>query len=184
MESKVLPTMSEFNSMEKNDFMQVVHLLFETAPPLANSLFNHRPYESFSELITKTEHIIPTLSHQDRHMVINAHPRIGAAKTHLSSLSLAEQGYEKKEITNNSLEQNEEESVNSQLKRLNDLYESKYGFKFIVFVNGRSRKDIIPVLEQRIQTGTAESEMELGFKEMINIAKDRLKKLTSIKSNA
>lgn len=48
---------------------------------------------------------------------------------------------------------------------------------FVVFVNGRSKEQIIPVLEQRLQNGSKEDELALGLSEMMAIARDRLKKL-------
>lgn len=55
-------------------------------------------------------------------------------------------------------------------------YEKKFGFKFVVFVNGRSKAQIVPVLRERLDN-TAEEELATGLEAMILIAKDRLKKL-------
>lgn len=59
---------------------------------------------------------------------------------------------------------------------MNDAYEKKYGFKFVVFVNGRQKSEIIPVLKERLES-EREKELTLGLSEMMAIASDRLKKL-------
>ncbi len=64
----------------------------------------------------------------DQLKVINAHPRIGAPAASLSALSLAEQC---------KLEEPNLEATLKKLGDLNEKYEAKFGFKFIVFVNGR-----------------------------------------------
>lgn len=56
-------------------------------------------------------------------------------------------------------------------------YEERYGFKFVVFVAGRPRKDIIPVIEDRIKSNNKEAELKTGIVDMMLIARDRLKKL-------
>ena len=55
--------------------------------------------------------------------------------------------------------------------------------QFITFVNGRSKKDILPELKSRLSSGTTETEMTTGLEAMVLIAKDRLKKLISAPVN-
>jgi 2-oxo-4-hydroxy-4-carboxy-5-ureidoimidazoline decarboxylase len=66
--------------------------------------------------------------------------------------------------------------VLEQLARLNHEYEEKFGFKFVVFVNGRSRAIIVDILKARLENGR-EQELETGLRDMILIARDRLNKL-------
>ncbi|KAK9766446.1 hypothetical protein K7432_004469 [Basidiobolus ranarum] len=165
------PPISKLNGLPREDFLEAVNSLFEPAPPLAKILYEARPYLSYSGLLDFAQYVIDhDLSEEDRILVVNAHPRIGAPPQGLSAHSIKEQGYDKKPTP-------EEEQVNGRLGELNEEYEKKYGFKFVVFVNGRPRKEIIPVLEKRLQVGTKESELKLGLSEMLIIARDRLRKL-------
>lgn len=91
----------------------------------------------------------------------------------VSSQSYKEQGYDKEK----EIEKEKIERIYQRLRVLNDEYEKKFGFMFVVFVNGRSKEQIIPVLEQRIKNGSKEDELALGLSEMMAIARDRLKKL-------
>ncbi|KAJ3257321.1 hypothetical protein HK104_007039 [Borealophlyctis nickersoniae] len=65
----------------------------------------------------------------------------------------------------------------ARLAELNEAYEKKFGFRFVVFVNGRSRDEIVSVLEHRLETGNAEKELMTGLREMVNIAWSRWGKL-------
>ncbi|ORX88164.1 hypothetical protein K493DRAFT_236922 [Basidiobolus meristosporus CBS 931.73] len=165
------PPISKLNELPEPEFLEAINSLFEPAPPLAKILYEARPYISYSSLLDFSQYVIDNdLSHEDRILVVNAHPRIGAPPQGLSAHSIKEQGYDRKQTP-------EEEQVNARLKELNEAYEKKYGFKFVVFVNGRPRKDIVPVLEKRLSEGTQESELKVGLSEMLIIARDRLRKL-------
>jgi len=59
-----------------------------------------------------------------------------------------------------------------ELATLNQVYEEKFGFRFIVFVNGRSREEILPVLRERL-ANTREQELDTALDELVAIAEDR-----------
>lgn len=103
-------------------------------------------------------------SHADKLEIINAHPRLGAKASTLSQQSALEQ----RAINNSSADR---------LITLNEEYEQKFGFKFVCFVNGRSQSELVPVMQERLQNSDANAELETGLREMMNIARDRLRKL-------
>ena len=43
-----------------------------------------------------------------------------------------------------------EPEVLAELERLNGEYERRFGFSFVVFVNGRTRAELLPVLRERL----------------------------------
>ncbi len=167
-----LPSIHDLNILDKHAFVESIHVLFEAAPPLADKLYDARPYHSYIHLIDYANECIQGMNRNDLIQVINAHPRIGAAKETLSALLYMEQGY--------TAQQQQQQHIQDRLKELNDAYEEKYGFKFVVFVNGRSRLEIIPVFEQRLNHSSVGQELGTGLKDMLDIARDRLKKLTQI----
>ena len=63
-------------------------------------------------------------------------------------------------------------AVITELAYLNQVYEEKFGFRFVVFVAGRSRADLLPVLRERLER-TREEELETGMRELVAIAKER-----------
>jgi 2-oxo-4-hydroxy-4-carboxy--5-ureidoimidazoline (OHCU) decarboxylase len=52
------------------------------------------------------------------------------------------------------------------------VYEEKFGFRFVVFVAGRPKREILNVLSERIGN-TREEELETGLRELVAIARDR-----------
>jgi 2-oxo-4-hydroxy-4-carboxy--5-ureidoimidazoline (OHCU) decarboxylase len=95
------------------------------------------------------------LSDAERKEILDAHPAIGARAT--SARSRREQGTD------------DDPAVLAELAELNAAYEEKFGFRFVVFVNGRPRREIVPVLSQRIER-TREQELATGVDELVQIA--------------
>jgi len=120
--------------------------------------------------------LLDSLSLAERLEVINAHPRIGLnPATHkgpISVLSYREQGLDKEAQE----DQTEVERVYAELARLNQEYEAKFGFRFVVFVAGRPKAMLIPILNERLKN-SREEELLLGLSEMFAIASDRAQKL-------
>jgi 2-oxo-4-hydroxy-4-carboxy--5-ureidoimidazoline (OHCU) decarboxylase len=102
--------------------------------------------------------VLANLSEADKLEALNAHPAIGARK--LSARSAAEQGDDADPV------------VLTELAYLNQVYEEKFGFRFVVFVNRRSRAELLPVLQERLGR-TREEEIETGLEELVRIAEDR-----------
>jgi 2-oxo-4-hydroxy-4-carboxy-5-ureidoimidazoline decarboxylase len=90
--------------------------------------------------------------------VLDAHPAIGARTS--SARSAREQGSD------------DDPKVLAELAELNRAYEEKFGFRFVVFVNRRPRREIVPILRERLQRTRGE-ELETGVDELVQIAVDR-----------
>jgi 2-oxo-4-hydroxy-4-carboxy--5-ureidoimidazoline (OHCU) decarboxylase len=91
--------------------------------------------------------------------VLDAHPPIGAREK-LSARSAAEQGTD------------DDPAVLAELAELNSEYEQRFGFRFVVFVNRRPRREIVPILRERLGRTRAE-ELATGVDELVQIAIDR-----------
>ena len=104
------------------------------------------------------EDAISELDDEDKVEALNAHPAIGA--THLSERSAVEQGGEADPV------------VMTELAYLNQVYEEKFGFRFVVFVAGRPKTEILEVLRERLER-TREEELETGLEELVAIARNR-----------
>jgi 2-oxo-4-hydroxy-4-carboxy--5-ureidoimidazoline (OHCU) decarboxylase len=98
------------------------------------------------------------LSDDDKTQVLDAHPAIGAKAS--SARSRAEQGTDDDAV------------VLAELAALNRAYEEKFGFRFVVFVNRRPRREIVPILRERLERTRAQ-ELETGVDELVQIALDR-----------
>ena len=98
------------------------------------------------------------LTDEEKKDVLDAHPAIGAQAT--SARSAREQGTD------------DDPAVLAELEELNRAYEEKFGFRFVVFVNRRPRREIVPILRRRLEQTRAE-ELQTGVDELCQIAVDR-----------
>jgi len=121
---------------------RLVELLAETEDPLG-----------------RLDEVIETLTDEEKLEALDAHPAIGQ-RAGLSAPSAAEQG------------EDADPEVLSELARLNSVYEERFGFRFVVFVNRRPKPEILEVLRERIGR-TWEEELDTGCRELVAIARDR-----------
>jgi 2-oxo-4-hydroxy-4-carboxy-5-ureidoimidazoline decarboxylase len=98
------------------------------------------------------------LSAEEQKELLDAHPAIGGKAT--SARSAAEQGSD------------DDPEVLAELAALNAEYEAKFGFRFVVFVNRRPRREIVPILRERLQRSRDE-ELATAVDELVQIAIDR-----------
>jgi 2-oxo-4-hydroxy-4-carboxy-5-ureidoimidazoline decarboxylase len=122
----------------------------------------------FVELLAEREdpletapEVIGELDEAKKLEALDAHPAIGSGG--LSARSAAEQGAEA------------EPEVAAELARLNEVYEHKFGFRFVVFVNRRPKAAILEVLRERVER-PREEELETALSEFVAIARDRWKR--------
>jgi 2-oxo-4-hydroxy-4-carboxy--5-ureidoimidazoline (OHCU) decarboxylase len=134
-----------------------VEALFEGSTPLARKLAAGGPYESDAAMIARAYALLDDLSEEERIATVNAHPRIGERPDKLSHLSLAEQGADQL----------------PELDRLNHEYESRFGFRFVVFVDGRSKSELLEVLKRRIEN-ERNQELDTGLRAVVEIAGSRI----------
>jgi 2-oxo-4-hydroxy-4-carboxy--5-ureidoimidazoline (OHCU) decarboxylase len=108
--------------------------------------------------LERADDVVAALTEDEKVEALDAHPAIGARK--LSARSAAEQGTDA------------DATILAELAYLNQVYLEKFGFRFVVFVAGRSKREVLEVLRERIGR-TREEELETGCHELVAIAKDR-----------
>ncbi len=102
----------------------------------------------------RAREVAATLTDEEKKAVLDAHPAIGAKR--LSPRSAAEQGTDEA----------------PELEELNRRYEERFGFRFVVFVNRRPRRELVPIIEARLER-TREQELATALDELVAIAEDR-----------
>jgi 2-oxo-4-hydroxy-4-carboxy--5-ureidoimidazoline (OHCU) decarboxylase len=112
----------------------------------------------------RADDAIGGLDEAEKIEALNAHPAIGA-RTGLSARSAAEQG------------EDADPAVLAELERLNLAYEERFGFRFVVFVDGRPKVKILDVLRERIER-TREEELDTAVRELVAIARNRWMRTT------
>jgi 2-oxo-4-hydroxy-4-carboxy--5-ureidoimidazoline (OHCU) decarboxylase len=104
------------------------------------------------------EEVIAELSEEEKLDALNAHSAIGAPG--LSGRSAEEQGTDSEPV------------ILTELAYLNQVYEEKFGFRFVVFVDRRPKAEILDILRERLER-TREEELTTGLAELVAIARDR-----------
>ena len=101
--------------------------------------------------LDRADEVARGLTEAERLEAVETHPRIGEP-------SPEQRGAEPR--------------ILAELAVLNCAYEDRFGFRFIVFVNRRSRRELLPVLRERLAR-TREEELDTALSELVEIAKDR-----------
>jgi 2-oxo-4-hydroxy-4-carboxy--5-ureidoimidazoline (OHCU) decarboxylase len=108
--------------------------------------------------LRRAREVARALDAEEKREVLDAHPAIGAKR--LSARSAAEQGTD------------EDRDVLTELAELNRRYEERFGFRFVVFVNRRPKRELVPILRERLER-TREQELDTALDELVSIAEDR-----------
>ena len=109
--------------------------------------------------LVKARTLVHELPYEEKVEMLAAHPAIGQ-RGGLSARSAAEQGSDA------------DPEVLDELARLNQAYEERHGFRFVVFVNRRPKSEILDVLRVRV-TNATDQELETALSELVAIAEDR-----------
>ncbi|CAD1813312.1 OHCU decarboxylase family protein [Candida parapsilosis] len=183
-----LPPIEQFRSSPPEEQKVVIDHLFEPCDSLnwfIQSCVIKKNYESYAEFINLVRNELEILVYRNGFFavrngfeantlineIISAHPRLGAPKhTKLSQHSAEEQ----KKLGG--------EQMQKRLAELNEEYEKTFpGLRYVVFVNGRSRDEIIANMEKRIKRNDIELEKKEAFEAMCDIALDRAAKMDVFK---
>jgi len=140
--------------------------LFEDAPRFLARLVADRPFGDDATLLGRAHELARTIPEDEQIELLDAHPRIGADPAAVSALSHAEQGYGDDAPP-------AEPWIAEELEALNDAYERIFGFRFVIFVAGRPRSAIVPILEASLRDERV-SELRRGLDDVVHIAADRL----------
>jgi len=169
-----LPSLETLNELPGDQFAETVGPLFERAPHFLARLAQARPFASFDALFDRALSIARAMPEADQLELIDGHPRLGsdpAVVRARSELSWREQGYDRAESA-------EDVRVASELQALNDAYERRFGFRFVVFVAGRSRAELLGLVREALaRDRSAEIRRALG--DVVSIARARWEKSDS-----
>jgi len=165
--------LAELNAADEAAFAALAGPLFEQAPRFLARLAAARPFENRDALFSHARQIAMSMPADEQRELVDAHPRIGAAPATVSALSFREQGYvADAAAAAANARRADVGKVQSELERLNAAYERRFGFRFVVFVAGRPRSEIIPVMERRLRRA-AKAELATALNEVVAIAEDR-----------
>ncbi len=152
-------------------FAAAVAPLFEGARGFVGRLAMARPFGSVELLFETARRIAHAMPIAEQVELIDAHPRLGAAPGDVSALSFAEQGYDRDGERPGA-------DLATELEQLNDAYEARFGFRYCVFVAGRSRAALLPGLVAALDADR-DAELDRALDAVVDIARDRYATMTS-----
>jgi 2-oxo-4-hydroxy-4-carboxy--5-ureidoimidazoline (OHCU) decarboxylase len=149
-------------------FVEAAAPWFEGAPRFLRRLAAARPFGDSSTLFARADEIAAAMPEGEQLELIDAHPRLGAPPSSVSRASFREQGYDR-----------ETTEAIADLAVLNAAYEARFGFRFCLFVDGRSRPELVPILEAALGADR-DAEIQRAIHDVVAIARDRFAKAASL----
>jgi 2-oxo-4-hydroxy-4-carboxy--5-ureidoimidazoline (OHCU) decarboxylase len=160
-----VPLIEVLDTLDTDGFVDAVEPLFEGAPRFCRRLAGERPFGTEDALLEAAGRVALAMPEDEQRELLDAHPRLGADPGSVSPLSYREQGYDR---------QAPAADVAAELAELNDAYERRFGFRFVVHVAGRSRAELVPVMRAALD-GERPAELRRGLEDAVSIADDRLR---------
>jgi 2-oxo-4-hydroxy-4-carboxy--5-ureidoimidazoline (OHCU) decarboxylase len=155
---------AKLDALPGDAFVAAAAPWFEGAPRFLARLAAARPFGNAETFFGRAEAIALAMPEEEQLELINAHPRLGAPPRTVSADSFREQGYDRE--TTEAIEE---------LGRLNGEYEAQLGFRFCVFVAGRPRSALVPVLRGAI-AADRDAEIRRALHDVVAIARDRFER--------
>jgi OHCU decarboxylase len=134
----------------------------------ASGMSAARPFETMAQMQERSDGIWASLGKTDWIEAFAAHPRIGGQKPGSSS-----PGWSAEEQSGAAAADDERKA---RLAALNDLYERRFGYIFIVCATGKSADEMLDLLEARLSNGP-NAELLNAAEEQRKITNLRLAKL-------
>ena len=151
-------------------FVSAMAPLFAGAPRFLARLAAAAPFRDDDELFARAREIAHAMPETEQIELADAHPRLGAPSGTVSAMSYTEQGYDRGTGTPG--------NVAAELERLNDAYEGRHGFRYCVFVAGRSREELLPGMAAALDADR-DTEIHRALDAVVDIAIDRRAKLST-----
>jgi 2-oxo-4-hydroxy-4-carboxy-5-ureidoimidazoline decarboxylase len=179
-------SMDRLDVIAPGAFAAAVAPLFEGARLFLGRLAMARPFGTAEAMFDGARAIAHAMPQDEQLELIDAHPRLGAPPASVSALSFEEQGYVASgtdrapgtERVPAAERTPAAPDVAAELDRLNVAYEARFGFRYCVFVAGRSRADLLPGMVAALDADRA-SEIARALDAVIDIARDRYAILTA-----
>ena len=150
---------NNLNNLNRDEFISLFGVIFEKTQWIAEKLFELKPFKDKDDLINKIIQIYESSSKNENLNILRAHPKLVVEKN-LTEHSDQEQSHANlKSCTQKEFDE---------FTKLNNEYEKKFDFPFIIAVKGKNKIEILNNFRQRIN-----NDIEFEFKE----SKKQVKKI-------
>ncbi len=151
------------NLLTKKEFLSFFGNIFEKSNWIAEEAFNLKPFINSEDLIIKMMNIYENSTNEKIIEIFNLHPKLAIEKKLTSFSSKEQSGAKLNTCTKEELDE---------FEYLNENYQKKFGFPFIIAVKGKNKDVILNDFRQRIK-----NTFEIEFNE----AKNQVKRIASLR---
>ncbi len=155
----------EINELARDAFVARFGFLFEHSPWIVEQAADRRPFADLSAMQAALIDVVAESSPEAQLALLRAHPQL-AKKVAMTAESTAEQA-------SAGLDRLSREEF-ERFHRLNDAYDRKFGFPFIICVRLTDKAGILAAMESRAGN-SVETEMGTALNEVGKIVELRLK---------
>ncbi|PKO58953.1 MAG: OHCU decarboxylase [Betaproteobacteria bacterium HGW-Betaproteobacteria-18] len=164
-------TLDQLNSLDHGAFVARLGGIFEHSPWVAERVVAQRPFASVDALHAAMVEVVAAASNTEKLVLIRAHPQLAgkaAIRNELTAASRSEQH-------GAGLDQCSADEF-SRITELNDAYQQRFGFPFILAVRGHGRDSIIANMAERLNNAPTHEHDE-ALRQIARIARFRLSDL-------
>jgi 2-oxo-4-hydroxy-4-carboxy-5-ureidoimidazoline decarboxylase len=167
-------TLDTLNAMNLSDFEKELGGIFEHSPWVALGSYAHRPFGNLEQLYTAMTNIVENAGTEKQLALIHAHPDLGGKAALAGDLT----EHSKSEQAGAGLDKLTKAEY-KHFHELNNAYQAKFGFPFILAVKGHTKYSILESFEKRL-LHAVDTEMKTALKQIYKIAKFRLEALLRV----
>jgi OHCU decarboxylase len=138
----------------------------------ATGVASGRPFATFAQLLDTAQQVWWQLEPADWLEAFRSHPKIGQKKAETSASARSQQWSRNEQ---SGMQQAPAETATA-LALLNEAYETRFGYIFIVCATGKSSEEMLAILRERIEN-EPDDELKIAAAEQAKITEIRLKKL-------
>ena len=150
---------NNLNNLNRDEFISLFGVIFEKTQWIAEKLFELKPFKDKDDLINKIIEIYESSSKNENLNILRAHPKLAVEKNLTEHSNQEQSRANLKSCTQKEFDE---------FTKLNNEYEKKFDFPFIIAVKGKNKIEILNNFRQRIN-----NDIEFEFKE----SKKQVKKI-------
>ena len=155
----------DINLLTEKEFLSLFRNIFEKSDWIAIKAFELKPFKNAKDLSDKMINIYEKSSKEKIIEIFNLHPKLAIEKKLTSFSSKEQMGAKLNTCTEEEL---------AEFKNLNEQYQTKFAFPFIIAVKGKSKNDILNSFRKRVEN---------NFNDEFEEAKQQVKKIASLRLN-
>ena len=153
----------DINLLTEKEFLSLFGNIFEKSDWIAIKAFELKPFKNAKDLSDKMINIYEKSSKEKIIEIFNLHPKLAIEKKLTSFSSKEQMGAKLNTCTEEEL---------AEFKNLNEQYQTKFAFPFIIAVKGKSKNDILNSFRKRVEN---------NFNDEFEEAKQQVKKIASLR---